>query len=89
VQLGGSISSVQMLCEVIVLLLIVIEFGELDVLSARRESSMLLGVDAASSAAATGRALRLQILGTTAFVFISFLIQSALSIMFAVTYGPI
>ena len=49
-------------------------------------SARLLGVDAASAAAATGRALRLRMLGTTAFVFVAFLIRSVLSIMFAVAF---
>ena len=82
-ELGGSITSVQKFCEVAVLLLIVVAFVAVGVLSARRVSSRLLGVDAASSAAATGRALRLQIVGTTAFVFVTFLIRSMFSTMFA------
>jgi hypothetical protein len=56
------------------------------VLSARRVSSRLLGVDAASAAAATGRALRWRMLGTTVFVFVAFLIRSVLSIMIAVAF---
>jgi hypothetical protein len=83
-QLGGSITSVQSFCEVAVLLLIVVAFVAVGVLSARRVSFRLLGVDAASSAAATGRALRLQIVGTTAFVFVTFLIRSVFSTMYAV-----
>jgi hypothetical protein len=46
----------------------------------------LLGVDAASAAAATGRALRWRMLGTTTFVFVAFVIRSVLSIMFAVAF---
>jgi hypothetical protein len=83
-QLGGSIASVQSVCEVAVLLLIVVAFVAVGVLSARRVSSRLLGVDAASAAAATGRALRLQMVGTTAFVFVTFLIRSVFSTMYAV-----
>jgi hypothetical protein len=86
-QLGGSIVSVQMFCEVAVLLLIVVAFVAVGVLSARRVSSRLLGVDAASAAAATGRALRRRMLGTTAFVFVTFLIRSAFSTMNAVVLG--
>jgi hypothetical protein len=67
-----------------VLLLTVVAFVVVGVLSARRVSSRLLGVDAASSAAATGRALRLQMVGTTAFVFVTFLIRSVFSTMYAV-----
>ena len=84
VMLAGSILSVQLFCEVAVLLLIVVAFVAAGVLSARRVSARLLGVDAASAAAATGRALRLQMVGTTAFVFVTFLIRSAFSTMFAV-----
>jgi hypothetical protein len=86
VQIGGSIFSVQRFCEVAVLLLIVVAFVAVGVLSARRVSSRLLGVNAASAAAATGRALRWRMLGTTAFVFVAFLIRSVLSIMFAVAF---
>jgi hypothetical protein len=67
-----------------VLLLIVVAFVAVGVLSARRVSSRLLGVDAASAAAATGRALRRRMVGTTAFVFVTFLIRSVFSTMFAV-----
>ncbi len=48
-------------------------------------SARLLDVDAASAAAATGRALRLQMLGITAFIFVTVLLPSALSIMAAVS----
>jgi hypothetical protein len=84
VQLGGSIASVQAFCEVAVLLLIVVAFAVVGVLSARRVSARLLGVDAASAAAATGRALRRRMLGTTAFVFVTFVLRAAFSTMFAV-----
>jgi L-asparagine transporter-like permease len=47
----------------------------------------LLGVDAASAAAATGRALRLRMLGTTAFVFVTFVLRAAFSTMFSVAYA--
>ena len=84
VQRGGSIASVQAFSEVAVLLLIVVAFAVVGVLSARRVSATLLGVDAASAAAATGRALRLQMLGTTAFIFVTFLLRSVFSTMLAV-----
>jgi hypothetical protein len=85
-QLGGSILSVQRFCEVAVLLLIVAAFVAVGVLSVRRVSSRLLGVDAASAAAATGRALRRQMLGITAFVFVTFLLRSVLSTITAVSF---
>jgi hypothetical protein len=84
---GGFIVSVQSFCEVAVLLFIVVAFVAVGVLSARRVSSRLLGVDAASAAAATGRALRRRMVGTTAFVFVTFLIRSAFSTMYAVALG--
>ena len=49
-------------------------------------SARLLGVDAASAAAATGRALRRRMLGTTAFVFVTFVLRAAFSTMYAVAY---
>ena len=86
VQLGGSISSVQRFCEFSALLFIVIAFVVVGVMAARRVSSRLLAVDAGSYTAATGRALRLQMVGTTAFVFVAFLIRSVLSTMSAVAF---
>jgi hypothetical protein len=86
VQRGGSIVSVQLFCEVAVLLLIVVAFVAVGVLSARRVSSWLLGVDAASAAAATGREARLQMVATTAFVFVTFVLRAAFSTMFAVAF---
>jgi hypothetical protein len=83
---GGSILSVQSFCEVAVLLLIVVAFVAVGVLSARRVRSRLLGVDAASYAAATGRALRRRMLSTTALVFVAFVARAAFSTMFAVAY---
>jgi hypothetical protein len=66
-----------------VLLLIVAAFLVIGVLSARRISSGLLGVDASTAAARAGGALRRQILGTVALVFCAFLLRSVLSIMVA------
>jgi hypothetical protein len=83
-QRGGSISSVQSFCEVAVLLLIVVAFAVVGVLSARRVSASLLGVDAASPEAATGRAIRRRMIGTTAFVFLTSVLRAAFSTMNAV-----
>ncbi len=85
-QLSGSITSVQRFCEAAVLLLIVVAFVAVGVLSARRVSSRLLGVDAASAAAATGRGLRRRMLGTTAFIFVTLLIRCVFSTTLAVAY---
>jgi hypothetical protein len=82
-EISDFISSVQSCCEVAVLLLIVVSFVAVGVLSVRRVTSTLLGVDAASAAAATGRVLRLQIVATTAFVFVTFVVRSAFSTMYA------
>jgi hypothetical protein len=84
IQLAGPIVSVQSFCEVAVLLFIVAAFVAVGVLCARRVKSVLLGVDAASAAAAAGRTLQLQIVGTAAFVFVTFLVRSVYSTMFAV-----
>jgi hypothetical protein len=78
---------VQRFCEVAVLLLIVFAFVVVGVLSVRRVKSRLLGVDAASAAAATGRGLRLQMVGTTAVVFVAFVIRSVFSTFVAVAYA--
>jgi hypothetical protein len=85
VQNGGFFLSMQSFCEVAVLLLIVTAFVAVGALSARRVSSRLQSVEAAASSAssATGRALRLQILGTTGFVFVSFVVRSVHSAMLA------
>jgi hypothetical protein len=86
IVLAGSIASVQSFCEVAVLLLILVSFAAVGVLSARRVSARLVDVDAASAAAATGRALRRHMLGTTSFVFVTFVVRSVLSTMYAVVY---
>jgi len=85
-ELGGVITSVQLFCEVAALLLIVAAFGSVGVLSARRVSARLRGVDSASAAMATGRMLRLQIAGTAGFVFVSFVVRSMFSAMYAFVY---
>ena len=86
VQRGGYIASVQMFCEVVALLLIVAAFAAVGVLSARRVSARLRGVDAASAAMVSGRMLRLQIVGTAGFVFVTFVVRSVFSTFFAVSY---
>ena len=85
VRLAGSTLSVQSFCEVAVLLFIVVAFVVAGVLSARRVTASLRGVDAASAAAATARALRLQMVATAAFVFVTFVVRSAFSTMYAVS----
>jgi len=81
-QLAASIQSIQSFCEVAVLLLIIVAFAVAGAACARRVSSALLEVTDAAAAAA-GRRLRLQIVGTAAFVFVTFLLRAVYSIMFA------
>jgi hypothetical protein len=83
---ASLIASAQSFCEVCVLLLIVAAFIVTGLLCARRFKSTLLTVDAASKAAAAGKRLRLQSLGTTGFVFVAFLLWSVFSTMYAVAY---
>ena len=88
VQLAGSISSVQSFCEVAVLLLITVAFAVVGVLCTRilYTRAKPIGVDAGYDAfiATVGRTLRRQMLGTTAFIFVTFLLRSVFSTMFAV-----
>jgi hypothetical protein len=98
VQLSGSIASVQRFAEVAVLLLIVVAFVAVGCLFMRRFRASMTIFDAAakrasvgrdvrqqmSDAAATSRALRLQMLATTGFIFVSFLLRSVFSTMLAV-----
>jgi hypothetical protein len=86
VQLGSKIASVQSVCEVCVLLLIIVAFVAAGVFCARIFAARLLTVDTASAAASTGRALRLKIVGTTAVVFVAFLLRSVFATIYAVAY---
>jgi hypothetical protein len=90
VQHSGSILSVQLFCEVAVLLLIVVAFAVVGALCARLLSSRFrqLGVDAGYDAfmATVQRRLRLHMLGSTAFVFVTFVVRAALSTMYAVAF---
>ena len=89
-QCAGSIESVQRFAEVAVLLLIVVAFAVVGTLCARILYTRVkpIGVDAGYDAfiATVGRTLRLQMLGTTAFIFVTFLLRSAFSSMVAVAY---
>ncbi len=83
-QLGTNVSSVQSFSEVAVLLLIVAAFGVVGLLCARRIVFSLQEVNAVSAAAAAGKTLRLQIVVTTGFVFVAFLLRAVVSTMLAV-----
>jgi hypothetical protein len=88
VQLCYSIQSVQRFAEVAVLLLIVVAFAVVGVLCARILYARLkpIGVYAGYDAfiATVGKTLRLQMLGTTGFIFVTFLLRSVYSTMLAV-----
>ena len=90
-QLSTSIAAVQSFCEVAVLLLIVAAFVVAGVACARVIRSNLLAVDAASVPAAVGNyvhfvggELRRRMVVTTAVVFVTFVVRSVQSTMFAV-----
>ena len=90
VQLAVSITSVQSWCEVVVLLLIVAAFIAAGLACARRIILYTRAVayngdlDAAVAVLDGGKQQRLQHLGTTAFVFVAFVVRSVQSTMFAV-----
>jgi hypothetical protein len=99
VQRAGSFVSVQRFSEVTVLLLIVVTFVVVGSLCVRRFRATLATIDEAArtsvglarwmmmyKAAATGRALRLQMLGTTGFIFVTFLLRSVFSTMLAFAF---
>jgi uncharacterized protein YqgC (DUF456 family) len=90
-QLANNIASVQAFCEVAVLLLIVVAFAVVGALCVRRISSHIAEIHRLSSritecdaADTAGKQLRRQIIGTTAVVFVTFLIRSVFSTMSAV-----
>jgi hypothetical protein len=85
-QHAGFIASVQAFSEVTVLLLIVVAFVVTGTFCIRRVRTRLLSVDHSSEIGASIIALRLQILGTAAFVFVAFLIRSVASTMLAVAF---
>ena len=81
-QLAFSTQSLQSFCEVAVLLLIIVTFAVVGAACARRVSSALLHMTDAADAAA-GRQMLRQIVGTAAFVFVTFLLRAVYSTMFA------
>ena len=84
-EYAAQVASVQSFCEVAVLLFILFAFAAVGVACARRFSPEVLSVGSAAVAEA-GKRLRLQIVGTTVFVFVAFLVRSVYSTMNAVTY---
>jgi len=91
--------SVQQFCEVAVLLLIIVAFAVIGALCARRiraalksipkaiESRSVLMMETSSAAAAAGRHLQRQVVGTAAFVFVTFLLRAVYSTMSALANG--
>ncbi len=90
IQLAGSIASVQSFCEVTSLLLIVLAFLVTGVACVRRVRSFLQLLHNWRSnnvaAAEEGALLQRQMVGTTVFVFVAFLIRSFTSTFVAVVY---
>jgi hypothetical protein len=86
-QLALSTASVQQFSEVVVLLLIVVAFSAAGLACARLIASrMLLISNPSSTAATTGRSLWLQMVGTTVFVFVAFVLRAAFATLYAITY---
>ena len=75
-------SSVQRFCEVAVLLLIILAFAVVGIACARRVSSALRDLND-EHVEAVGRQLRRRIVGTAAFVFVTFLLRAVFSTMSA------
>jgi len=78
-SVAAEVGSVQQFCEVAVLLIIILAFAVVGVACARRVSSALRNMNDAHGAA--GRQLQRQIVGTTAFVFVTFLLRAVFSTM--------
>jgi hypothetical protein len=84
-RLGLSMASVQSFCEVAVLLLIVLSFAVVGVACARRVSSALMRLEAGAEMA-DGMQLRRQIAATFGVIFVTFLLRSVYSTLYAVAY---
>ena len=84
IQLAVSIAAVQSFCQVAVLLLVVAAFILVGVVCTRLVSSRLLAVDVESAFASEVRQLRRQIVVTTVVVFVTLVLRSVQSTMFAV-----
>jgi hypothetical protein len=79
-------SSVQQFCEVAVLLIIILAFAVVGIASARRvESALALRDLNDEHVEAVGRQLRRRIVGTAAFVFVTFLLRAVFSTMNALS----
>ncbi len=82
ITVASNAQSVQQFCEVAVLLIIILAFAVVGIASARRVSSALRLRDLNDEhVEAVGRQLRRKIVGTVAFVFVTFLLRAVFSIM--------
>jgi hypothetical protein len=81
---ANDAGSVQQFFEVAVLLLIIVAFAVVGAACARRVSSLLRNLNDEHVEAA-GRQLRRRIVGTAAFVFVTFLLRAVFSIMSALS----
>ena len=79
ISVAFDAQSVQNFCEVAVLLIIILAFAVVGIASAHRVSSALRDMNDKHGAA--GRQLRRKIVGTAAFVFVTFLLRAVYSIM--------
>ena len=81
---GLDAISVQQFSEVIVLLIIIFAFAVVGIAGARRVNSALRNMnDEHGDVTAAGMQLRRQIVGTTAFVFVTFLLRAVFTSMYA------
>lgn len=80
-----TISSVQAFCEAVVLLIIVLAFAVVGITCLTRVKLMLRVGGADAAAVAAGKQVRSQILGTTATLFVAFLLRSVFAFMDAVS----
>ena len=81
-SVAADAASVQSFCEVAVLLIIILAFAVVGIASARRVSSALRLRDLNDEhVEAVGRQLRRKIVGTAAFVFVTFLLRAVFSTM--------
>ena len=81
-NVASGAASVQQFCEVAVLLIIILAFAVVGIANARLVSSALRGMNDALAAL---RQIRRQIVVTTAFVFVTFLLRAVFSIMNALS----
>jgi hypothetical protein len=85
-SVANDASSVQQFCEVAVLLLIILAFAVVGIACSRRVSSALRLRDLNDERVeAVGRQLRRKIVGTAAFVFVTFLLRAVFSTMNALS----